>query len=1444
MDFLGQLFDTSDFPARWNCGHWTTSHGWLHILSDLGVWSAYFAIPIVLCYFIFRRHDLPFRKVFVLFGAFILLCGTTHLMDAVIFWWPAYRLSGLLKLLTASVSWVTVFALVKVAPRVLSMRTPEELEREIAARNDAERLVREANAVLEQRVAMRTAELSQAMLSLERERELLHTTLGSIGDAVISTDASGNVTYLNAVAEALTGWTNSDTNGVPLSQVFHIVSEETRQVVENPTMRVLKEGIVVGLSNHTLLIAKDGTERPIDDSAAPIRSKEGDVVGCVLVFRDVKERRQLERQNAERLQASQLLSSVVDSSDDAIISKSLEGIIQSWNMSAERLFGYTAAEAVGRHISLVIPEDRLHEEDQIMQLIRNGSRVDQLDTVRLQRDGRPIHVALSISPIRDSEGKIVGVSKIARDITDRKIAEESLRQSAARLNSILRQSPAGIVLTDTDGRMKVVNQRWCEMLGYSEEELLSKTVIEVTHESSVVKTIDAFSSLAAGGQNFQIEKTYRRKDGSLLSAQSNVTALQSAEGEFVGLIAVVMDITERLRIEAELRSKAHFLQRIAEIMPGILQVFDLVENRSVFINHAAVVSLLGYSLEQVLAMDADVVRTLMHPDDLSRFEQHLDVVSALGEGEIADFEFRMRDRAGQWHWFHSQHAIFLRDEAGAGQQIIGVATEISERKRSEEILARLAAIVQSSEDGLFAEDLEGIVTSWNHGAEQIFGYSEEEIVGTSIMRLIPPEFQAEEFELQRKIAFGERVGHFDTMRIDKSGRMFPASITVSPLTDSANKLIGTARVIRNITDRKRVEETLRASEQRLDQGTRVAGLALAEIDYETGMNHLSAEAARQFGLGENAMVVSRERVHDTFHPHDRERLMRLIDASLDPNGEGSLATDHRVVWPTGEVRWLRVRKQVFFDGDGSSRRPGHAVLAAFDITTEKHVEERLRLFEKVILQMHDVVVITEAEPIDMPGPIIIYVNPAFTDLTGYTADEAIGKSPRFLQGPKCNRRELDKVRAALNSKQSAKVEVTNYRKDGTEFENEFEIVPVADESGCITHWVSVQRDITDRKRTEEELRRLASVLSEADRRKDEFLATLAHELRNPLAPIRSGLQIMQLTNGDTEETEQIRTMMERQVGQMVHLIDDLLDVSRISRGKLDLRKQRIALLTVINNAVETSRPLIEASGHELTVDLPPDPILVNADPTRLAQVFSNILNNAAKYSERGKTIRLNVAQEGGDVVVSVKDTGIGIPPDMLPKIFEMFTQVDRSLEKSQGGLGIGLSLARRLVEMHGGSIEARSEGDGRGSEFVVRLPLELTTTEENKLGVVEGQTGMLSAQRRILVADDNQDAANTLAMMLKLMGNHVLIANDGLQAVQVTEEFKPDLIFLDIGMPMLNGYEVCRRIRQQDWGKSIVIIALTGFGQDDDKRRSKEAGFDHHFVKPLAAFALKELLSK
>ncbi len=509
---------------------------------------------------------------------------------------------------------------------------------------------------------------------------------------------------------------------------------------------------------------------------------------------------------------------------------------------------------------------------------------------------------------------------------------------------------------------------------------------------------------------------------------------------------------------------------------------------------------------------------------------------------------------------------------------------------------------------------------------------------------------------------------------------------------------------------------------------------------------------------------------------------------------------------------------------------------AIDITehmrTKGILEESEQRFRQLAENIDDVFWMSDATKAQVQ-----YVSPAYERVWGRSCQSLYEEPLSFLEA--IHPEDREHVRVASLARQSrgeaGDVEYRVVRPDGSVRWVRDRSFPVRDGSGRLYRVAGIAEDITERKRYEQSLK-------DADRRKDEFLATLAHELRNPLAPLRNGLYLIKLTAGKAEAVEQARRMMERQLAQMVRLIDDLLDVSRITRGKLQLRRERVELASIVQAAVEGSRPLIDASGHALTITLPPEPIALDADPARLAQVFGNLLTNAAKYTDRGGRIWLTATRKDGGVVVSVKDTGIGISAEHLPQLFQMFSQVDRSLERSQGGLGIGLTLVKRLVEMHGGQVEARSEGPGKGAEFVVHLPVVVPAPEPALPGR-EREPTTVNASLRILIVDDNRDGADSLGEMLRTRGNEVRIAYDGLEALDVAAEFRPDVVLLDIGLPKLNGYEACRRLREQPGGERMVIIAQTGWGQDEHRQRTQEVGFDHHLVKPVDPVPLMRLLA-
>jgi len=516
--------------------------------------------------------------------------------------------------------------------------------------------------------------------------------------------------------------------------------------------------------------------------------------------------------------------------------------------------------------------------------------------------------------------------------------------------------------------------------------------------------------------------------------------------------------------------------------------------------------------------------------------------------------------------------------------------------------------------------------------------------------------------------------------------------------------------------------------------------------------------------------------------------------------------------------------------------PRGAVAAFVDISDRKRVEAQIRESETHFRSMADnvpaILWVTD------PSGACIYLSQQWYEFTGRPPGSDVGFGWLDAVHPE----DAATAGAVFRDANARRIPFTlDYRlrrKDG-EYRWSVDAGLPRFVGAAFQGYVGCVFDVHDRKLAEVENARLLDDLKRSDRRKDEFLATLAHELRNPLAPIRNGLQIIKLARGDGAIVESARDMMERQLGQLVRLVDDLMDVSRITQGRLDLRREPMPVSAVLQSALEANRPLMEAMGHTLTLAVPDEPIMVDADLTRLAQVFTNLLNNAVKYSERGGHIRVRVERHGNEVSVAVKDSGIGIAGDQLPRIFDMFAQTDGSLAKSQGGLGIGLTLVKRLVEMHGGRIEARSAGPGCGAEFIVRLPIAASPALPEAAAPPAAPPSAL----RILIVDDNRDVADSLAAMLSIMGNDTRTAYDGLAGVELAERYRPDVALFDIGLPTLDGYEACRRIRAQPWGERLVLIAVTGWGQDADRRRSQEAGFAHHMVKPVDPQALIDVLN-
>ena len=553
-------------------------------------------------------------------------------------------------------------------------------------------------------------------------------------------------------------------------------------------------------------------------------------------------------------------------------------------------------------------------------------------------------------------------------------------------------------------------------------------------------------------------------------------------------------------------------------------------------------------------------------------------------------------------------------------------------------------------------------------------------------------------------------------------------------------------------------------------------------------------------------------------PHNECWMARCLKEGKEYNGEEIV-----VERPDGSRLVVLAHAIPFYNDDG---KLGGAVNVVVDITQRKRTEQQLQESERALADFFENATLG-LQWMDANG-IVIRANRAQLELLGYPEAEYVG---HHISEFHADRDLIEAMLARLSAGENVpEFEARLSCKDGSI--KHVLINPSVLRNGPFVHTRCFTRDITDRKRAEQSLR-------ESARRKDEFLAMLAHELRNPLAPIRNALQILRMDKSHGGFAP-VHEMLERQVNQLVRLVDDLLDVSRITHDQIELRREPVELTTIVRAAVETANPLIASAGHELGVFLPSETLVFDADPVRLTQVLANLLNNAAKYTPEGGRIEILASRDGPDAVISVRDTGIGIHADMLPRVFELFMQGPRGYNRRQGGLGIGLTLTKRLVEMHGGTVMARSKGEGQGAEFVVRLPLKIT----DRPARAEPATGAPSrTMRRVLVVDDNRDAADSLGALLTLLGVDVTVVHDGFAALKALKTSRPTAVLLDIGMPDMDGYELARRMRQQPEGQDVRLIAVTGWGQAQDRERSRAAGIDHHVIKPVDCNVLMSLLS-
>jgi PAS domain S-box-containing protein len=1068
--------------------------------------------------------------------------------------------------------------------------------------------------------------------ALRQQSDWLRVTLASIGDAVITTDADGRVTFLNAAAQSLTGWSQAEALGQLLTDVFKIVHEDTRQPVDNPAIRALETGTVVRLANHTILIARTGDEHPVDDSAAPIRDESGITIGSVLVFRDVSERKRTELARAH-------LAAIVESSDDAIVSKNLESIILSWNKGAERLFGYSAREAVGQSVTMLIPPERLDEEREILARIVRGQPIEHFETVRVTKDGRRIDISLTISPIRNAANEVIGASKIARDISRRKTLEARDR-----------------FLADVDERLRQL----------SDADAITITAARALGEHLHVNRC-AYATVEQDEDTFELTGNYT--DG-VHSIVGRYTFRQFGQ-ECLRLMRagepyVVFDAESDPRITVAERPSYEMTAIRAVICVPVLKAGRFVAAMAVH-----TVSRRAWDPDEV-ALVQRVASRCWESIERTRISHALreseHVFRALANS-IANLAWMARPD-GWIYWYNDQWYEYT---------------------------------------GTTPADMEG----W--GWEQVHD--------ASTLPTVKERWQ-------HSIATGTPFEMVFPLRgADGTFRRFLTR--VNPVRDSRGQVVhwfGTN------TD---VENERRAAE-------------------------VNAELRERERLARHEAELQKRLLYSLFM-----QAPTLIAVLRGPDHVVELANP-----PVCRI-WGRTEEELL----------NHPLLEVLP-------ELRDQVFPSLLSEVYE---------------------------TGvpYVGNEI----PAILA-----------------------------RKQGPPETVYFNFVysPFRNADGAIAGIFVIASDVTEQVLARNQLNELREAAESANRAKDEFLAMLGHELRNPLSPILTALQLMKLRGSDASERE--RTVIERQVNHLTRLVDDLLDVSRIARGKVELKEEIVEIGEIVAKAIEIASPLLEQRTHTLNVQVDRRGLTVKGDSTRLSQVISNLLTNAAKYTAPGGHITIRTEEDGGDVVIRVRDDGMGIAPEVLPRVFELFVQERQAIDRSQGGLGLGLTIVRNLVERHGGRVSAHSEGPGKGSEFVVRLPRAsvgpVVEERPRDSAILESVVSRPDDSLRILVVDDNVDSAEMLAAALAAKGYDARVAHDAPGAMRIAGDFQPAVAFLDIGLPVMDGYELAVRLRERPELNGMKLVALTGYGQQSDRQKSREAGFDHHLVKPVDFTAVESVLAE
>jgi PAS domain S-box-containing protein len=1171
-------------------------------------------------------------------------------------------------------------------------------------------------------------------------------------------------------------------------------------------------------AQHT---GKDSTVDFIDFSLRPAMDAAGQVTYLIPEGRRITERKRAEealRESEEEFRA------LFESATVGMVQADLAtGKLLSPNNKFCQITGYSAKELSEKSFAdITHPDDRSANWEGFQALVQGTVPEYHVEKRYIRKDGLVVWVRIGNGLIRDAKGKPIRSIATVEDITERKQAEEALRERENELRALFDSATVGMAQTDlATGKLCRANNKFCQITGYSAEELSEKSFSEITYPDDREANWEGFQAFVQGNlPEYHVEKRYIRKDGSVVWVRISDGLVRDANGKPIRSIATVEDITERKQAEeagailAAIVSSAN--DAIISTRDGVIQTWNKGAER-----------LLGWSAAEAIGQHVKMLMPPTHRDEmrdistrLNRGEPvpHFDTVRQRKDGSLVDVSLAI-------------------SPVKLDGQVIGASAilrDITERRLAQAALRaseeRWRALLASIPGMVFTANADGKNDFVNDYFYTYTGVSRDsDLRGKWVQSLHPNDRERAYARWMQSIQTGEPYeNELRFQRHDEVYRWFRSRAVA--LRDEHGQIIKWAGSAVDIEDIKQIQLALRGSEERLQIALAVGRMGTWERDLSTRKSTWDSRMYEICGF-EPGAAVDLATFDAHVHPDDLPGVKRAIDQTIQTGAE--YRYEFRFLRPDGRTVWLHGRGGLRCDANGT---PTHLIGINFDITERKQAEQELHeseeRFRLLAENIDRVFWFAELDP-----ERVIYVSPAFEQLWGVPANR-LYENPH-LRIETIHPEDRSNVEQAFENWVAGRadtydIEYRILRQDGEVRWMHDRGIVIGFRRGRPYKLGGIVKDITERKQVEEER-------TAADRRKDEFIATLAHELRNPLAPIRNVISLLQMQGSLDPNICRARDVISRQIDHLTRLIDDLLDVSRITSDKLELRKERVHLAEVVSLAVESSHPLIDQHHHKLSLLLPGEPIYLNADKVRLAQVIMNLLSNAAKYTPEGGRITLSAEHSGDEVVFRVTDNGVGIPPDQLSQIFDMFYQANRSYEQLHGGLGIGLTLTRRLVEMHGGQVEAHSAGINQGSEFVIRLPIFVEEPRPQKESPRAETTG--TTVRRILVVDDYGENAETLAELLRFEGNEVEIANDGLKAVQIAETFRPAVVLLDIGMPNLDGYEAARKIREQPWGKSMVLIAVTGWGQENDRHRSRQAGFDAHLLKPVNYPELAKLIA-